>query len=335
MFNARFYRAMLAMLWVAAPLAPLEAADRSADIRRGLLSEVESWHYQLQRVDVDQLTSTRADLIVIDYAAGRPQQPLKRADVARLKHKPTGGRRVVLAYLSVGEAEEYRFYWRAEWKQTRPSWLVGENCNWPRNHLVRFWANDWKAIIMSGADSYLARIQDAGFDGVYLDLIDAYEPLQRERGDARAQMIGFVSELAGTARRREPGFLVFPQNADELLVDRDYRNVIDGIGRESLLFREGQGRRSPEKVRARVERLRLLRAAGKPVLVVEYVGTAEDAATAREGSIQHGFVPVIATRALDGRDPLMPKSLVPVPSTKAPAAVQATTPQPERACVSY
>ena len=316
----------------ATSIEPALAADHGASARRKTLSKILSWHYQLQRADVDQLSGSPADLLVIDYAAGRPQRPLGSDDVTKLKSKPEGGRRIVLAYLSIGEAEEYRFYWKPEWNQTRPAWLVGENCNWPRNHLVRFWHDDWKSIVMAGADSYLGRIQQAGFDGVYLDLVDAYEPLQRERPDSRADMIAFVTGLANTARRKQPQFMVFPQNGDELLTDRRYREMVDGIGREGVMFRPEKGRRKPERVRDDVERLQLLRKAGKPVLVVEYVSTQEDADTARAELGQLGFVPVIAPRALDGRDPLAPKT--PLTSMKAPAAVQHEH-QPVRECVSY
>jgi cysteinyl-tRNA synthetase, unknown class len=324
-------------------IAPALAAREPAEARRAKLSGVQSWHYQLQRADLDTLAASHADLLVIDYAAGRPQKPLSRADVTRLQTKPNGGRRVVLAYLSIGEAEEYRFYWRPEWIAARPAWLVSENCNWPQNHLVRYWHQDWKAIVMSGQNSYLGRIQDAGFDGVYLDLVDAYESLQTERKDSRAAMISFVTELAKTARQREPEFLIFPQNADELLTDKAYRQLIDGIGREGLIFRAEQGRRRPERVRSSVDRLQLLRSAGKPVLVVEYVTTPGDAAAVRDELSGHGFVPVVATRALDGRDPLAPPLLKrpPVVVTVPPAVTaqadmsSAAVPAPARTCGTY
>ena len=331
--------AVLSILSIAANPFSAVAADQSAAKRSSMLSGVKSWHYQLQRADVDQLAASPADLLVIDFGIGWPQRPLQRTEVARLKAKPGGERRIVLAYLSIGEAEEYRFYWQAAWNEKRPAFLVGENCSWPRNHLVRFWHDDWKAVVMTGRDSYLQRIQDAGFDGVYLDLVAAYEPLQNERPDARAAMISFVSELAATARRLQPGFLVVPQNADELLGDAKYRQAIDGIGRESLVFRAEKGRRPPEKVRASVERLLVLRAAGKPVLVVEYVDTREHAAAAREIAAQHRFVPLIATRALDGRDPLAPKPAMKVATIAAPSSLSppaAKTAQvPERPCMSY
>ena len=73
--------------------------------------------------------------------------------------------------MSIGEAEDYRFYWREEWDDSGPSWLDVENADWPGNYKVRFWDSGWQSIMLQYADRILA----AGFDGVYLDIIDAYE----------------------------------------------------------------------------------------------------------------------------------------------------------------
>ena len=64
---------------------------------------------------------------------------------------------------------------KTEWKSSPPSWLAGENPDWPGNYKVRYWNTDWQKIIFGEGDSYLGLILDAGFDGVYLDIIDAFE----------------------------------------------------------------------------------------------------------------------------------------------------------------
>ena len=52
------------------------------------------------------------------------------SDVARLRKKPDGKPRLVLAYLSVGEAEDYRAYWKKGWKEKPPAWLGPESPVW-------------------------------------------------------------------------------------------------------------------------------------------------------------------------------------------------------------
>ena len=77
--------------------------------------------------------------------------------------------------MSIGEAENYRYYWKPGWALIQPPWLLGENPNWSGNFKVRYWEADWQRIIFGADDSYLKKILDAGFDGVYLDLVDVYE----------------------------------------------------------------------------------------------------------------------------------------------------------------
>jgi len=53
--------------------------------------------------------------------------------------------------------------------------LEEENPNWEGNYKVRYWEPEWQDIIYGNDSSYLKKILDAGFDGVYLDIIDAFE----------------------------------------------------------------------------------------------------------------------------------------------------------------
>ena len=238
------------------------------------------------------------------------REPLTRSDVARLQTRPGGGRRIVISYLSIGEAESYRWYWRDSWAGANmPDWQVAENCAWPKAHMVRFWHNGWKDIIYRGASSYLQRIVDAGFDGVYLDRVDIYGFQTKERPSGRADMIDFVAELAAAARKLRPGFLVIPQNADELLADRRYRRVIDGLGREDLINGEHAtgGRNKPVEIGTALARLAKLQRDYKPVFVVEYLATQPAIATAEREIRALGMVPTFAHRSLDGDDPTRPR----------------------------
>ncbi len=119
------------------------------------------------------LAATDYDLIIMDAFFG--DTLLTAADIGPLKTKHGGGRRIVVAYMSIGEAEDYRYYWKENWSENPPDWLGDENPDWPGNYKVYYWDASWQAVICGAGDSYLQRILAAGFDGVYLDLIDAYE----------------------------------------------------------------------------------------------------------------------------------------------------------------
>lgn len=123
---------------------------------------------------LDSLITTNYDILIIDLFFDKDTQ-LSLEDVSSLKTKSTGGNRLVICYLSIGEAENYRYYWQPGWEFASPVWLDKANPNWPGNYKVRYWDSQWQAIIYGNDNSYMKRIIDAGFDGVYLDIVDAFE----------------------------------------------------------------------------------------------------------------------------------------------------------------
>lgn len=124
-------------------------------------------------VYLESLKETEYDAIVIDLYYG--DAPLTKADVDMLKTKPQGGRRIVMAYMSVGEAADYRPYWKEEWNQKRPSWICNLNPAWPGSYKVQYWTPQWKHLLYGNDKAYLDTIMAADFDGVFLDVIDAWQ----------------------------------------------------------------------------------------------------------------------------------------------------------------
>jgi len=122
---------------------------------------------------LNAVRETDYDIIVIDLFY--QDTALAVSEVASLKIKANGGSRLIIAYMSIGEAEDYRHYWQTEWEIEPSSWLAEENPEWPGNYKVQYWNKDWQNIIYGKDNSYLTKILDAGFDGVYLDIIGAFE----------------------------------------------------------------------------------------------------------------------------------------------------------------
>jgi cysteinyl-tRNA synthetase, unknown class len=120
------------------------------------------------------LSETNYDILVID-AFFKIGEMLTNKDLKRLKRKAGGGSRLVISYLSIGEAEDYRYYWNQDYSKSLPSWILEENPEWKGNYIVEYWNEEWQDIIAAGKGSYLNRIIDAGFDGVYLDIVDGFE----------------------------------------------------------------------------------------------------------------------------------------------------------------
>ena len=118
------------------------------------------------------ISLTNYDMFIID--AFFWDDILLKSDLEKLKQKPNGGGRLIIAYLSIGEAEDYRYYWKPEWSMNPPSWLGDENPDWKGNFRVQYWTTEWQSLIYGTEDSYINKIIDAGFDGVYLDTIDTF-----------------------------------------------------------------------------------------------------------------------------------------------------------------
>lgn len=245
-----------------APAPPVDAPLRTAT----------SWGYQLQNIDVARITQSPYDVVIVDAGAGDGSWGPTAQEIRRLKTQPDGSRRIVLAYMNIGEAEDYRYYWKKSWEKAPPAWMGSSNCRWKGDHRVRHWMREWQDIVFGTPRSYLGRILDAGYDGVYLDRIDIFYHWRTERWQAAAEMIDFVVRLSQWSKARRAGFLVVPQNAEELLSWPGYRAAIDAIGKEDMLFgdRGNEIENAPERI-ARAERnFAPALAAGLPVFTIEY-----------------------------------------------------------------
>ena len=257
---------------------------------------VHDFHYQLQDPDLQRLADSDYDLLVIDYSRdGSAEQAFTREEITALQNSGDG--KLVLAYLSIGEAEDYRKYWQSAWDDQPPAWLLQENPNWPGNYLVAYWNTDWQQIIYA----YLDRILAAGYDGVYLDTIESYQSLPRF-ADADRRMADWVINLAAYAHRQSPDFLIVPQNAAGLAVQyEDYRAVIDALGQEDLFYGYPDENRlsSSEFLDEVLPNVEKLTAQGIPVLAIAYTNRADQIEDNTQRCREHGLLCFATTRALD------------------------------------
>jgi cysteinyl-tRNA synthetase len=279
-------------------LGGVRAADPDPRAEAGkALAGARRFGYQLQKLTVKEAAASPADLLVIDPE--RDGGRLSVEEVTRLRTRPDGTRRLVLAYLSIGEAEDYRPYWRKEWKKDPPAWLGPENPDWKGNFKVRYWDDAWQGLILGKEDAPLDRVVADGYDGVYLDIVDGFE-FWEGKGvkDARGKMVDWVGRIAGHARKARPGFLVVPQNGEALAREKGYLDLVDAVGREDLYF--NGDRRQKDAAVAEVEAdLKRFRDAGKPVFVIEYGKKEKTRDEVYERAAKAGYVPLVTVRPLD------------------------------------
>jgi cysteinyl-tRNA synthetase len=335
----------------------IDRADADLETPEGelpLLAEVKHWLYHidvdLESETIDDIVGSGHELVVLDFIPSEANNTdFPMAGVIGDLHGAATPK-LVLAYVDIGQAEDFRTYWEPGWKPGEPEWIVGTDPDgWEGNYPVAFWWDEWRDIWL-GEGGLIEQIIDSGFDGVYLDWVEAYSDenvlaaAADDGVDPRAEMVWWVSDLAGHARDRDGGFLVIAQNAAELVTDDEYAEVIDGLAQEQVWF-DGSADNDPPgdcplpRTDADIEteayvaslseacreqhdefpdstlhvsseeylaQLAVAADRGLPVFTVDYALDPENSAWVYETSRSLGFVPFVSSRALDRFVPVVP-----------------------------
>ena len=258
---------------------------------------------------VAKLKESGRDWIVLD-ANFAGDTPWKQTDLDTIRIGKAG--RKVVAYLSIGEAEDYRPYWQSEWvsngKRTAaaPVWLGIENLDWKGNYQVKYWNADWQKLMLAAIDETMAR----GFDGVYLDIVDGFQTYEQgadgylddrinpeTKQTYRRDMVDWVKAIAARARAKIPAALVIPQNGSQLVADKDFIEVISAQGIEDL-FTNGKELQPASHTDEILGHLKLLASAKKPVLLIEYPKTRQGQALSKKLAEENSLVWLVTDRQL-------------------------------------
>ena len=207
------------------------------------LMDVKPWAYQLQDISIDEIASNSSfELIVIDYSQdGTDEQKFSNQQIQQIRQSG----KYAVAYISIGEAENYRYYWQDNWNTNTPPWLGLENPDWEGNFKVRFWYPEWQQIVFDYVDTIVAQ----GFDGIYMDIIDAYWYWMEEnpeQSQADSLMCQFVINLREHVNivTGNSDFVLIPQNGEAVWdqgnvsagLKQQYFNSINAIGVEDVFF---------------------------------------------------------------------------------------------------
>ncbi|HEU5399452.1 MAG TPA: MJ1477/TM1410 family putative glycoside hydrolase [Gammaproteobacteria bacterium] len=280
-----------------------------------------SFAYQLQGADPSAIAATHFQVMVMDYSAdGTAAGAYTAQQIASLHHAG----KLALAYVSIGEAESYRYYFSPSWltgnapSASAPCWLGHVNPDWPGNFAARYWSEDWQQLILKYMDKVVAQ----GFDGVYLDKVDEFQywsdpnngdTTELAPADAARYMIAFVRRIADHVRNGsgKPGFLIVPQNGEDLLsydADGAFLQTVSGLGVEDLFY-DATVPVAADETAFRESLLDRVANAGRGILVTDYVDDGSGYAGANKARIDDfiaktraaGYIPYAARsdRALD------------------------------------
>lgn len=291
------------------------------------LTDVRFWAYQIQKQHFDgaieALADSHYDLLVVDNIRsliGDEDYP-NADDIATLKSSlnSVGKPKIVVCYIDIGEAEEYRYYWKEGWGVGNPEWIVAPDPDgWEENYPVKYWRQDWRDIVFGNQDAMIDRIIADGYDGIYLDWVEAYDfslidSCAAEEGlDAREEMIEFVIDMTEYSRSKKPGFLVIPQNAvaiagpEDMLTAR-YLSAIDAIAQEDIWFdgeadehgQQGDWPMDPQLTAEYIAGLVPFQQAGLPVFTVDYAEKPENVDSCYRAASRLGYIEYVSLRQLD------------------------------------
>ncbi len=295
---------------------------------------VANWGYQLQGpggLDAVALANETSDLIVMDFSSdGSGANSFTAAEIAQIKDGP-GGRSVAAAYLSIGEASEFRDHWDPSWTDnglasgnlsaSAPSWLGPTNPDWPESRKVRYWDAEWQDVVFNDAGTgWLDKIVDQGFDAAYLDIVDAYyywavevpgsefqagDPVSGNEKDAAKRMIDFIVAMTAQARQTNPDFFVILQNGAFILDALEGTNparkaaLLDAIGAIAVEDTYYRGNRdennnlNPDNSKIAVLQKDFL-GNDIPVFVVDYLNGSSKISDLKDKAISDGFIPYAA-----------------------------------------
>ncbi len=260
-------------------------------------SKIKSWGYQLQNYqgpfDYSRISKSSDRLWVIDYASD--EKPLSLNEVSRLKKNNN----ILISYLSIGEAESYRPYF----KKLPKDLLIESNKDWEGNFRVKYWDSRWQSVVIE----YLNEVLAAGFDGVYLDIVDAFDYYEegKEKKQKAQEMFKFVRKLHNHAKATNPDFFFIQQNGlsivSHLENDKDWFELIDAVGIESMFFSGTKKMNNPFNLDESI--IKYLSAYQKediPVFSVEYLNDKKLTSKYRSLAKDYKVIPLAAARSLNG-----------------------------------
>lgn len=254
-----------------------------------------NWIYQLSDYEDDGLEALAAaphEAAVIDLARDGGDGYFTADEVASLRDSG----KTVYAYFTMGSIETYR----PEYPDVAETDMVlNQWGDWPDEYFVQYWDPRWWDLVMRPR---LDQAAAAGFDGVYLDVPNAYEEIDLELvpGETRESLAQKMADLVIAVDAYAGDDLqILVQNSPELREFPGYVDAIDGIGIEELFFLATDEPCTEDWCAENLDNTRAIRDAGKLVLAVDYASEAANVAEACARYEEEGFAGAVAGVDLD------------------------------------
>ncbi len=232
------------------------------------------------------------DIIVFDRDKHPPVQNLKAKG------------KILLGYVSVGEAEKYR----PDYEDIRATHaLLEENPNWKGHYAVDVRRPEWTQYLIQ---EVIPQVIRQGFHGIFIDTLDSAEDLEAKNPKKYAGMIKAAAEVVRTIRLNYPdlrimvnrGFAVMPAIAgdvDYLLAESVLANY-DFKKKKASFFPDTVYQEYVDKMQALKREAPQLRLVTLDYWDMKDVGGVKKIYARQKAN---GFMPYVTTIGLDRVDP--------------------------------
>lgn len=201
-----------------------------------------SWAYYLKDPVLLAIETAPFSLFVIDVE--NENTVFTKEQISKLQKT-----KKVFAYLSLGDAEDYRSYWKPLWNQKKPKWLGNEHPLWKGNFSVQDLLNkEWLEITKQQLDNVIS----VGYDGIVIS------------GLGLPDSNKFLTKIQEYLKSKKSSLKVYVQ--DYIYVDS---KLIDGVVKQGLIYNiDGSSSKATQQ---ELKELLKYKNEKKEILVVEYV----------------------------------------------------------------
>ena len=201
-----------------------------------------SWAYYLKDPVLLAIETAPFSLFVIDVE--NENTVFTKEQISKLQKT-----KKVFAYLSLGDAEDYRSYWKPLWNQKKPKWLGNEHPLWKGNFSVQDLLNkEWLEITKQQLDNVIS----VGYDGIVIS------------GLGLPDSNKFLTKIQKYLKSKKSSLKVYVQ--DYIYADS---KLIDGVVKQGLIYNiDGSSSKATQQ---ELKELLKYKNEKKEILVVEYV----------------------------------------------------------------
>ncbi len=132
-------------------------------------------HYLYAEQMVHEISNSNYDIVVINPLFHNIA-PFSAEDIARMKYKKNGAKRLLIANINVSEASEQDIFWDPYWKENPPNWLAHPSFTTPNAYIAEYWSKEWRQIL----SKHFKNIIMSKYDGAFFTGIENHKFFEQQ-----------------------------------------------------------------------------------------------------------------------------------------------------------